>query len=192
MDKNFSKIKKNRLLASIRRSGSVKKGFSLIEVLVALLVLSVGIAAIAILMVKNIKDLQISKNQIIASMLAQEGIELVRNLKDNNKTTFISGPVPGKANGDNYTIDKEDALLSDFTTGGDQKLYLNSGFYTHNAAGTPTKFSRKIKIYNYYDPANNIAQVEVTSYVSWNVNGIPTDCNIGNKCVSTISIMTDK
>lgn len=185
MDKNFSKIKKNRLLPSIRQNRPAKKGFSLIEVLVALLVLSVGIAAIAILMVKNIKDLHTSKNQIIASMLAQEGIELVRNLKDNT-AAFVTTPIIGKANGSDYRIDIGMSYANFLNNAAsDKKLYLNSGFYTHTNTGTPTKFSRKIEI------ANGTGQITVTCYASWNASGIQMPCNIGNKCVSTVSIMTD-
>jgi len=163
---------------------SARQGFSLIEVLISLFVLSFGITAIAILMVNNIKNLQTSKNQIIASMLAQEGIELVRNYRDNNPSLFYSG---GTFSGD-YRIDMTTGSLGSISSG--IELYLNSSnnFYTHtNTGSTATKFYRQINVSR--DTGNK--EMVVTSYVIWSGNSIPTTCNISNKCVSIISVMTD-
>ena len=165
---------------------SAKQGFSLIEVLVSLFVLSVGITAIAILMVNNIKNLQTSKNQTIASMLAQEGIELVRNYRDNNPTVFSSGGT-GAFSGD-YRIDMKTGTLDSTSSG--IELYLNStnNFYTHDPAGSKAiKFYRQIHI----TPDTVNKEMIVTSYVIWSGTSIPTTCNVAKKCVSVISIMPD-
>lgn len=165
-----------------------KAGFSLVEVLITLLVLSVGVAAVSALMAGNIKTSINSKNQIIASGLAQEGIELVRNLNDNN-TTFATQV----ADGADYRID----YLSDYATfkasnsaGSDKKLYLNGGFYSHASSTTTTKFFRKVRISTGAD-SNKV----VTTFVIWNGTGFPspftdTDCNIANKCVLMQSVLT--
>ena len=149
MKKKLSKIPAKGWFASGGKYHKLqKRGFSLIEVLLSLVVLSFGITAVAVLMVNNIKNLQTSKNQIIALQLAQEGIELVRNLKDNN-TAFISKPTAPKVDGSDYSIDK-DTSFGDFSSDADAKrLNLTvppaAIFYTHSGT-TATKFFRKIKI----------------------------------------------
>jgi len=162
---------------------TAKRGFSLIEVLLALLVLSIGLVAVSILMSGNIKNFQNTKNQIIASQLAQEGIELVRNLKDNDDT-FTSTVTSG-----DYRIDAITGLLD---TGSDRKLYLNSDFYVHNSAGTATKFYRKISV-DISTDADDKKTATVTSTVTWNGTGFGSfsTCNVSNKCVSAVSVMPD-
>lgn len=208
MDKNFSKIKKTCL--------STKQGFSLIEVLVSLLILSFGLTAIAALMVNNIKGLQTSKNQIIASMLAQEGVEIVRNFKDNGELNtnhpgcIYETAVPPPA----VTCD---ALITDYldeypkrimppTAVEKAKLNLDSdGFYKHSNSGTDTKFYREINFSieegPYVDPAVGISNrvVRVMVYVTWNSQGFTgnlinvnaTKCNVANQCVYIESSMPD-
>ncbi len=182
-------IEKNKL--------SSQKGFSLIEVLFSLWVVSMGVVAISALMSGNIKTTTNAKNQVIASSLAQEGIELVKNLKDNNPATFTS--VSGeKTDGAEYRIDLSTdypGLISNINS--DKRLYLINDLtriYSH--AGTiPTKFYRKIEITN-----DSLAKnVIVTSFVVWNNSGFPVvpydpitnPCNIANKCVSVVAVLPD-
>lgn len=175
-----------------KKNLKTKSGFSLIEVLITLLVLSVGIAAVSALMAGNIKTSINTKNQIIAASLAQEATELVRNLKDNN-ATFLTDI----ANGSDYRVD----YLSDYAAfrnspaafAGDanKKLYLNVfGFYSHTNA-TNTKFYRKIEMANDIVSGNKIATV----FVSWNGTGFPSPlnastCTVGKKCVLMQTVLS--
>ena len=59
-----------------------KKGFSLVETLVALFVFSVAIMATMTVMSQGISNITNAKNKITASFLAQEGIEFIKNMKD--------------------------------------------------------------------------------------------------------------
>jgi len=60
------------------------KGFTILEVLVAVLVITVGVLA-AFRMAQNITVFsRINASRLTATYLAQEGIELVRNQRDNN------------------------------------------------------------------------------------------------------------
>lgn len=189
--KNKKSIKINCLSQSSHRRTRLQteQGFSLVEVLLSMLVLSVGIAGILVLMTSNIKNSITAKNQIIASGLAQEGIELVRNLKDNNPEDFKSSGANYKINGD-YRIDVDTSYAA-FVPGGDTRLYLptSGGIYSHaSGAGTvATKFHRKIEIANDAVDEN----VRVVSYVSWNGTGIPATCNVGNKCASVQTVLPD-
>ena len=59
-------------------------GFSLGEVLLAGFVLTVGLLSISALMAKSLKNSFENRDSIIAVELAQEGVELVRNVRDNS------------------------------------------------------------------------------------------------------------
>ena len=61
-----------------------KKGFTLIEVITVLLVVSLGMVGVLSLIVQNIQSQSLNKNTLIAYQLAQEGIELVRQVRDTN------------------------------------------------------------------------------------------------------------
>lgn len=80
-----------------------KKAYSLIEVMIATFVLAVGIVAIVALLANSIKHSIDSRNQVIASKLAGEGIELVLNARDNkivneDSSDFMSSVCNGGGN----------------------------------------------------------------------------------------------
>lgn len=182
--------KKAGLFALIWRNKTVRRGFSLIEVLVTLLILTISITGVTFLMTKNIASVQNSKNQIIAAMLAQEGIELVRNLKDNEDP---SHPLTASVN---CMISRTMTAID--CSPNDKRLGLNSGaqgFYEHGA-GSPTKFFRRVDIEidgSLGNPSTRV--ITVTSYVTWNNVGfnfsLPGGCTTANKCVSAVSVMPD-
>ena len=183
---------------SIWRNNKVRRGFSLIEVLVTLLVLTISITGVTFLMTKNIADVQNSKNQIIVSMLAQEGIELVRNLKDNDDLQKPNPPGTPLTRS-NCRISEEMGNLADCNSSSDNKrLYLkNNSFYQHTVSGnTPTKFYRRVDVSTIRKAGTD--ETTVTVYVTWNNKGFvdelndpKNDCTTANKCVSAISIIPD-
>ncbi len=61
-----------------------RKGFSIGEVLIAAFVLTVGIVGTLGLLVSSTNHCIDARKQVIASKLAEEGIEIVRNLRDTN------------------------------------------------------------------------------------------------------------
>lgn len=162
-----------------------KNGFSFVEVLVTLAILFLSLSTMSVFMAKNIKASRDAQSQTIATGLAEEGVEFVRNLKDRN-VAFKSGV---KLNG-NYIIDKDTTYAGFTTSGSTGRLYLNSnGFFVHNSTGNKvTKFYRRITIVN--DVANS--KVTVSSYVSWNTTGSFTNCTIANKCLFVSSVMIDQ
>ena len=82
-----------------------KKGETLLEVLIALTLITVSVAAAASAMMSATKGLSLSKNYLIAQNLASEGLEIVKNIRDTNWMKF--------------PVDKEDCWLNlktDITT----------------------------------------------------------------------------
>lgn len=72
---------------------SKEKGQTLVEVLVALTVGIVVIGALAIATIVSLRNSQFSQNQLLATKLAQEGLDLVRTLRDRDgKLSGTIGP----------------------------------------------------------------------------------------------------
>ncbi|HHH12443.1 MAG TPA: prepilin-type N-terminal cleavage/methylation domain-containing protein, partial [Candidatus Moranbacteria bacterium] len=56
-----------------------KRGFSLVETMVASLVVAIGLVALLELFAPALTDTKLARNQVVAASLAQEGVELARN-----------------------------------------------------------------------------------------------------------------
>lgn len=59
-----------------------EQGFTLVEILVALFIFSVALTAIFYIILVNIQNANAVRNNITASGLLQEGIEVTRNIRD--------------------------------------------------------------------------------------------------------------
>lgn len=68
-----------------------KKGFSIGEVLVAMFILLVGMVDAVFLTVRSVDTMKDSRDAVVATLLAQEGTELVRNVRDNSVTEMTCG-----------------------------------------------------------------------------------------------------
>lgn len=58
------------------------KGFTLVETLVAIAIFATSIVGLISVTARGVNDNVFVKNKLIASYLAQEGVELVRNMRD--------------------------------------------------------------------------------------------------------------
>ncbi|MBU2579067.1 prepilin-type N-terminal cleavage/methylation domain-containing protein [Patescibacteria group bacterium] len=127
-------------LFSIRKKG---EGFTLIEIMIVISVLCIGIVAIYSLVSKSISVGSSNVNSFLASQLAKEGVEIVRNARDANwlkGVNWITG-LTGCSNG--CEGDYNDSTLSPWNN---RFLKIDSnGFYNYET-GTDTKFKRKIII----------------------------------------------
>ncbi len=76
-----------------------KKGFSLIEVLVGLVLLAIGLLAIAGMQITSVRGNFFSSNMTQASILAQDRLEILRNLPfgkpDLTAGNHNDGVIPG-------------------------------------------------------------------------------------------------
>ncbi|MCD4694110.1 prepilin-type N-terminal cleavage/methylation domain-containing protein [bacterium] len=143
------------------------KGFTLLEIAVSIFIVSLGVLGILGLINYSMQAEIVSRNELVASQLAQEGLELVRNIRDNNWLNSVDW-TDGIIDYNTYTIDynKNIVTVSNIEED-DAKLFLDSdGFYFHGGA-TSTNFSRLITIKD-EDTANTPPEYfTVESNVLW-------------------------
>jgi hypothetical protein len=165
-----------------------RKGFSFMESMFSVFLVSVGLVVAVKLLTAGLISSYESRDQFTASLLAQEGAEITRNLRDNNwvdnnPTTgsFKWFPAGSPAN---CVVDYTKIGSADINCAvgaGGFKIYRNaSGFYDHGAGGTATKFSRQIII---TDVSGN---KDIVSMAIWGTT-FPAlaSCNTVNKCAYT-------
>lgn len=67
-----------------KKSKTIKKGFSLIEVLISITILSISLISITQLITTTIQANQLNTARLQAYYLAEQGIELTRHVRDSN------------------------------------------------------------------------------------------------------------
>ena len=65
-----------------------KSGESILETIIALGILAIGITLASTIIGSSLRNINLSKNQIIAINIAREGIEAMRNIRDTNWLKF--------------------------------------------------------------------------------------------------------
>ena len=163
-----------------KQNAKMNKGFTLIEVIAAMLIILVGLLGVFTATQQIVSYITLSNSKLTASYLAQEGLELVRNMRDNN---WLSNVVPTPSWDAGLTscstgceIGYDDTSLVAYGANG---RFLNiesvSGFYGYNAIGDPTKFKRKITIEPEEDATlpsdGNYDILKVTVEIKWNERG---------------------
>jgi len=148
----------------LKQKNRKNTGFTLVEVLVALFIFSLTVTAMMAVFASGLSSINVAKKKMVAEYLAQEGIELVRNIRDTyalSETTSGAGWTSFLNELGNSDCDEicsfNDTLISSSTIG-----ILNSGAIT--SAGF-TRYVRKVEM-----SAN---EVKIFSTVSWN-NGAKT------------------
>lgn len=160
-------------------------GFSFIESILSVFLIATGMIAVMSLMASNLRDSMDSRDQIVATLLSQEGVELVRNIRDNNwaqeQPTFTG--FPGEI-GD-CIIDN----ISGISCGpGSFPLNFDASDGYNHTSGANTKFRRRIRFTNVSSDS-----VTVISSVTWNNTAPPLDpddCNLSSKCAYTQTTLT--
>lgn len=67
-----------------------KKGESILETIIAMGILAIGIMLASTIMGSSLRNINLSKNRVIAVNVAREGIEAMRNIRDTNWLKFSS------------------------------------------------------------------------------------------------------
>jgi type II secretory pathway pseudopilin PulG len=171
---SFKKFKKNT-------SGQFR-GFTLVEALTAVAVVTIGLVAILGLVAYAVSISRVSPDEVIAANLAQEGTEVIRSIRDTNLLAgadFDNGIIGGGpwAKIDFDTIagfphftnaDVGADILECAQTKGDTcRLFLDGdGFYSHDNTGEPTNFYRIVELERESDPDDG-EYIRARSYVAW-------------------------
>lgn len=162
-------------------------GFTLVELLVAISILSISILATFTAVSSNVKGQNFSEDQVIAYYLADEGIESIRNIRDNNGIANAAALGSGAAqiswlNGINptcvTTACTADASVQPVALTACSSLSPSScpvlsikasGLYGYGS-GTATQFKRSVVV---SAVGGSLAtEATVTCTVSWTTNGV--------------------
>ena len=151
-----------------------EKGFTLIEMIISIMIITIGVLGAYSAVLKYTKNTQQARENLIAVYLCQEGIEIIKNIRDSN---WISGEdwheglgicASGceidyeKKGGDGVTdgltvwSSPGNFLYIDATTG----LYK----YEHTSSDIETPWNRKIII----DTIGSLDSAKITVEVEWN------------------------
>lgn len=141
------------------------RAFTLIEILIAITVITLGVVGFHVAITRVASLTFSNSDRFVASRLAQEGIEIVTNIRDTNwvkKTNWDNG----LTNGDHLVQYNEDSLLTYLDT----PLKIdNYGFYNYDN-GDNSKFTRKVTI----DHINE-NKLKVKVQITWPGKGSPLE-----------------
>ena len=138
------------------------RGFTLIETIVAIFLLTVGVVGSFSLMQKVTSFASITSSQLVASYLAQEGIEIIRNIRDTNYLEHQAWDA-GIGAGADFRLDYRSQVFPDAACG---------SYLSHNgtsyicSADSNSKFQRQITVEK---PVSGKMVVSVE--VSWSERG---------------------
>lgn len=152
----------------------LKIGFTLIETLVAISILTAAVAGPLVMSIKNIGTANTSQDQLVAFYLGQEVIEYVRNVRDTNLMRknlddagfdWLSGLGDCKGAGDSVgcyiDVIKNQTTVFDCGIRACPKLKFDGTNYNYTQ-GPESSFTRTVKITNPVDGNADEAQVDVT------------------------------
>ncbi|PJE74182.1 MAG: hypothetical protein COV01_01630 [Candidatus Taylorbacteria bacterium CG10_big_fil_rev_8_21_14_0_10_41_48] len=156
----------------------VARGFTLVEAMVAISILSLSITGPMIIAQKGIGSAIYARDQITAFYLAQEAVEYIRNVRDSNRinqaswlsylpTCLAGGTCQIDARYTDYT---NESAISACLSGTCPVLSFDTSqnFYGYGSGGSweSTRFTRDVQVTE--TQANKEAVISVT--VSWNTN----------------------
>ena len=151
----------------------MKKGFTIIESLVAVSILVVAVVGALSAVQTGLSSYIYSKDQIIAFYLAQEGFEQIRNLRDENRLAsrdWLYGVAQNSNDpcyfGEACIVDPVNTPAPTRCSGVGSCPYLRqdvaTGFFGHDSSWSVTQFRREITL-----SSINADEIAVTVTVSW-------------------------
>lgn len=155
-------------------------GFTLIETIVSLAIFSSSIVALISVTASGVADTNFAKNKLTASYLAQEGVEMVRNIRDSISLSggtpwlqFITTDLALCTSPNGCMIDPKTLIRTACTTSLCSPLnYETDGFF--GTTGSASPFTRVIKVKDigsFVTPPQN--EIKITSTVNWNQGSSP-------------------
>lgn len=176
-----------------RANSSRIKGFTLIETLVAIAILTIAIVGPLTLAMKSIISSYSSQNNLTAVYLAQEGLEYVKNVRDNNILQGedwieggdlnnciyhnINNPKGCYINIDQIFGGNLDDISQCHPVNGCPKIRYNPNdgynYYEISENNPETIFTRTIKITKIETEPGINDEAQVESKIEWTENGAP-------------------
>lgn len=181
-------MKKSHKLSLFINGRNKKKGFTLVETLVAVSILVLGSLGPLVIAAQGIASAGYAKDQIVGYYLAQEGIEFVRNDRDSNAIQGFTSNNPLSAS---YWLTGLDACIDNSvgSTGSGCRIDAkkntitvcetptckllntdNNGYYGYTGAN-PTTYTRVVKILPSSTSPNNEGIKTIKVDVSWTSRG---------------------
>ena len=160
----------------IRESGA---GFTLVEIIIAISILAVGVILVYGAFSHVVMVTHDFSARFTAAYLTQEGLEIIRNLRDNNFIAIANNPLnpllswsmglTGSPCDTGCMADYKTVTTAQLASYSGAFLALNTdGFYSYDAGATATKFKRKITI---TPVTGNTDVLHINVLVTWDYNG---------------------
>ena len=171
-----------------------QKGFTVLESIVAILILSLSISGVFSAVQQSLSQSIIAKDEVKAFYLAQEAIEIIRNKRDSNQLAKLDNPSVSWLDGitsvcpigNTCTVDARNFQIFNCGTGGwgSCTQYLkqdpNTFLYSY-ISGNPTNFKREIQI-----ESINTDEMTVTVRIYWKKGLIPLEFKVKTHLFSWI------
>jgi len=154
------------------------KAFTLVETLVAISIFSISILGLLSVLTTGVVNTTYDKNKVVASYLAQEGIEYMRNMRD----TYVLYDTTSPSNGWTLFRNKLTSCTSSVAScgfnnvapgpsttispcsGNTCELYLNQGVYSiDHSTGGDSGFARKV----WMTVVDANKEVKIFSEIDW-------------------------
>ena len=150
-------------------------GFTLIETLVAVSLLSVAIVAPMSLTTKSLAAAYYARDQIVAFHLAQEAVETVRHFRDNNilktvrdtPTDILAGIPLGQPFIVSTLDDSMDSEACNSGTCPPLQLDPTQTFYGYGSGWTNTRFTRTVEVEIVASDVGVPQEIRTSVTVSW-------------------------
>lgn len=168
---------------NIKNKLSQNSGFTLIETIVAVLVLTISLSALLNLTANSAVTSRYSRNDITVNYLLQEVIDFIRNDRDTiafQQGNLEEGGWDSFINKYNQCFDPKVCIIEPMKDqinecSGDCPFLnyrddpVNTGFYTYDNTGVKSIFQRTVKM-SYVDYNEDEIKIEVI--LNWNNNGV--------------------